>query len=147
MTEIPKTERPIAIVILGILTIAAITPTFVSYFVRDPLEVAFKYPSPNRPQLDIGTYFAVGAMVYATRVIVFIIGVMTGIAILRKQRWAWFAGIGLHALAVVVYGVGLWLMPFYSANEQFASITISLVSLYLLSRSDVRNYLRPVQSA
>ena len=122
------------------------TPTFVSYFMRDPLEVAFKYPSPDRPQLDIGTYFDLYALVYSTYVIVFIIGVMTGIAILRKQHWAWFVGIGLHALAVVVYSIVLWLMPFYSLNEQLASIMISLVSLYLLSRPDVRNYLRSAQT-
>ena len=133
-------KRPITVTILSILTFAAVVPPFAEQFTRNPGEVAFVYPT----RLAMGTYFDFHALISATQVILFVIGIMTGIAILKKQRWAWFLGLGLSALAVVVYGLALWLLPPYTTNARLASMAIGLASLYLLSRTDVTTYLMPL---
>lgn len=131
---------------LVILTFLALMPALVKEFARDPLEVSFVYPSPDRPRLESGTYYALVISIFLSQAVLFIVSMITGIGFLKKQRWSWFFGIGLHALVVVVYGVALWLVPPYTTNDRLASMAISLVSLYLLSRQDVRNYLRPALS-
>jgi hypothetical protein len=69
---------------------------------------------------------------------------MTAVAILKKQRWAWFVGIGVHVVLLSVYFVAVYLLPPYATNDRIASMVIGVASLYLLSRRDVRTYLKPV---
>lgn len=108
---------------------------------RDPLEVSFVYPSPDRPKLDIGARLALSASILTTQVILLIVGIMTGISILKRQHWAWFVGVGMYALAAIVYAIALALLPPYTTNDRVYTMAISLTSLYLLSRKDVRQYL------
>jgi hypothetical protein len=140
-TENPITQRPIAIVILAILTFLTLSPVLAGYLMRDPLEVAFKYPSPDPPSLDTSTYIALVITVSLSQGVLFIVSIIAGIGVLKKQSWSWFVGTGMHAYAISLYHVAILFLPPYTSYERIAFITISASALYLLSRSDVRTYL------
>jgi hypothetical protein len=81
-----------------------------------------------------------------TQQISLIIAIVVGIGILiKKQGWAWFMAISLHALITVIFGMAVALLAPYASNSRIAILVVSLVSLYLLVRKDVRNYLRPAR--
>lgn len=120
-------------------------PALVEFFWRDPLEVSFVYPSPDRPRLDIGTHRDLIALVFASQLGLFVLSIMTGVAILQKQRWAWYVGIGVHVVLLSVYLVAVYLLPPYATNDRIASMVIGGASLYLLSREDVRTYLKVIK--
>lgn len=142
--EKSSTHRPLAIWILLILTFLALAPALYKQVIRDPLEVAFVYPSQGRPQLDTSTYFALLISIFFSQVALFFGCVITGIGILKSQRWAWFFGIGLHIAIISIYTVAITLLPPYASNDRLATVAISLASLYLLSRRDVRIYLSTI---
>jgi hypothetical protein len=73
----------------------------------------------------------------------FVMAIIAGIALLNKQGWAWFLALGSHLLVVLIFGMAIGLLAPYTSNSRVATLAISIVSLYLLMRKDVRNYLRP----
>lgn len=122
----------------------------------DPLETAFVYPgTPKRPYplLDIDSMsfllIDMGLSVFA---------IMACIGILTRQKWSWFLAIALHSVVFVIhFTASIWVLPNSTSGDLsyaiapdkieyssylIASIMISLISLYLLSRRDVREYFR-----
>jgi uncharacterized membrane protein YedE/YeeE len=128
--------------LLSILTFLVLSPALVAYFSRDPLEVSFAYPRPDRPKLELVTIFGLQAILFGTQLGSFVISIMTAVAIFKKQRWAWFVGIGVHVLITTVYLIAVYLLPPYVTNDRIATIVIAGTSLYLLSRREVRTYLK-----
>jgi hypothetical protein len=119
----------------------------VYFLARNSLEVAFVYPSPERPSLDVGTYLALLIAISLGQAGLFIISIITGIALLKRQAWALFVGIGLHVTVFSIYLVSVVFLPPYGSNAEVAAIVISFAPLYLMSRRDVRSYLNPVLRA
>ena len=116
---------------------------------RDPLEVSFKYPgAPSRPQplLDPESmsYFLIdfGLSAYS---------ILACFGILLRQKWGWFLTIPLHIIVFAVHlaaSISLGqtieqglIGSFDGSAGRYASMVISLVSLYFLSRKDVRVFL------
>jgi hypothetical protein len=146
MNEITKGKRPIAIIILAILTFSALMPALVlavyDRLTRDPLEVSFRYPSPPyRLQLDPLVQLGLAFTLLVARAGLFILSVVTGIGILKKQRWSWFTALILFALVFAIYLITVVLPTPYTINERLASIVISAASFYFLLRKDVRVFL------
>ena len=140
-------HRPIAVLLASILTFSALIPPLadylIEYFARDPLETAFKYPGSSRPSLDIVTYLSLISFILLSQFLVLIFCVTSGIGILNKHRWAWFLGIGTHLLILLINILTIMFVSNPSI-AQYASIMISLTSLYMLTRIDVREYLKAV---
>jgi hypothetical protein len=136
---------PIAVLAVGILTIWALIPTLIEPLARDPLEVSFRY-SPSRPLVGDGLAYLFGFMILSgIRFLLFIMGLITGFGILRKHRWSWYAGLITHVIASVMHAAAIVLLADYS-TILIASLIMSLASLYLLTRKDVVNYLRPIKT-
>jgi len=133
---------------LAILAFSALIPALVlavyDRLARDPFEVSFKYPSPDRPQLAQLDPFAQLALAFSLLVAqagLFILSIVTGIGILKKQRWSWFAALVLFAFVFAIYLIAVVLLPPYTSSERLASMVMSAASFYLLSRKDVRTFL------
>jgi hypothetical protein len=122
-----------------------LVPALVAYFSRDPLEVSFVYPQPDRPRLEIVTYLDLQIVLIATQLGSFVISIITAVAIFKRQKWAWFVGIGVHSLIATMYLVAVYLLPPYGTNDRTATILIAGASLYLLSRRDVKTYLKIIK--
>jgi len=139
-------RRPITVTILSILTFAAVVPPFAEQFKRDPLEIAFVYPP--RPIIDVFSYLLID-------IPLFLVSIIAGIGLIKRQRWAWFVAIGLYSLVFSIHlaacitlgrdsaGTG-FMGSFDGTYGRYASIAISLIAFYLLSRNDVRTYLMPL---
>jgi len=128
---------------LSILTFIAVIPPVVE---RTPLETAFVYGTPSTtPLIDSIAYFVFF-------VSLFFVSIVASIAVFRQQRWAWFLAIALH-MAVFAFHLAASISIGRDSNDlgfigsfdgsagKYASMLISLVSLYLLSRKDVRTFL------
>ncbi|AIF85205.1 hypothetical protein NTE_03173 [Candidatus Nitrososphaera evergladensis SR1] len=126
----------------------AVIPPIAGQPRRDPLEIAFVYPSsPPQPRPVIGE-----AYYFVIDILLLLLSIISGIGLLKRQRWAWFSAIGLFALVIFVHvaasiavgpdeaGQG-FIGTFDSSYGRLASIAISLTGFYLLSRRGVRNYL------
>jgi hypothetical protein len=134
---------PIAVMILGILTIWALIPIMLEPLARDPLEVSFRY-SPSRPLVGEGFPYLLGFMILSgIRFLLFVMGMITGFGMLRKHRWSWYAGFGMHVVALVIHTSAIVLFADYSVIL-IASLIMSLLSIYLLTRKDVLDYLKPI---
>jgi hypothetical protein len=93
-----------------------------------------------------GLAYLFGLMILSgIRFLLFIMGLITGFGILRKHRWSWYAGLIMHVIALVIHTAAIVLLADYS-TILIASLIMSLISLYLLTRKDVVNYLKPVKS-
>ena len=141
--EIAKAQRPIAVLTLSILTLAAPIPAILEYFAPDRLEVAFVYPSPDRPVLAVETFLALLTIFVAGKLVAFLFALMAGVGMLKNKRWSWFMAIVLHILIAFIFILAIALLAPYTSNSRIATLIISLASLYLLSRKDVIGYLRP----
>lgn len=113
-------------------------PYLVEKLSRDPLEVAFRYP-----RIDPAADFFLNYFVFIIQGVTFVGAIVTDIALLKKHYWAWFFGLGLHILVITAHMVAISLNPYYDTYGKSALIMISAFSLYLLSRKDVRGYLKP----
>lgn len=134
-------HRPIALLILSALTFSITIAFIVVFFMRNPLEVSFAYPGSGRLISDYETIFFLTYAVSIAQASSFVGAIVTGIGLLKKQRWAWYFALGLHVLILSAHLVALLLLPRYDMNIRITLIAISLPSLYLLSSKDVRLYL------
>jgi cell division protein FtsW (lipid II flippase) len=137
-------QRPIAIIIVSILTFLIVAPYLSREIARDPLEVSFVYPSPDRPKLELGTYMTLTMLMFVVQPALLIFSIMVGIGLLKRQRWSWFSGIALHAFVVGLFVIALIFLPPYTTNDRVATLAIGIVSLYLLSKTDVRRFLKVI---
>jgi hypothetical protein len=104
-------------------------------------EVAFRYGYQYR-MIDYLTRLAYN-------LVLSFVGLLLGAAILKRQNWAWFINIGLQSLIIFVQiASGFFLtanesggyVGFDSEVGRYSSIFFSAVTLYTLSRKDVRGY-------
>jgi hypothetical protein len=104
-------------------------------------EVAFRYGYQYR-MIDYLTRLAYN-------LVLSFVGLLLGAAILKRQKWAWFINIGLQSLIIFVQiASGFFLtanesggyVGFDSEVGRYSSIFFSAVTLYMLSRKDVRGY-------
>ena len=80
------------------------------------------------------------------------VSIISGIGLVKRQRWAWFVALGLYVAVLSVHLVASISVGYDTTGQivasrfggsygLYASLMISLVALYLLSRKDVRTYL------
>jgi len=124
-----------------------VVPPIFDYFERDPLEVRFVYPSPDRPQLDTTGFLALYLILVITQQISFVLAIILGFAVLKKQAWAWFMSLGLYGLVVITITPAIIFLWPYASTSRIAILLISAACLCLLSRKDVRNYLKPPRNS
>lgn len=136
-----------AVIILSALAFLAVIPPMIEQLKPGPLEVAFVYP-PYPPGPVIG-----GAYYFVIEILLLLLSIISGIGLLKRQKWAWFSALGLFVLVIFVQiaastavgpdktGSG-FIGTFDSSNGRLASIVISLAAFYLLSRRDVKSYLK-----
>lgn len=145
-----SSSRPVSVVILAVLTFFAVIPPMAEQvaerFTHNPLEVAFVYPPyPPRPIIDAFLNFLIDIPLLS-------VSIISGIGLVKHQRWAWFVALGLyfavfsvHLAASVSIGYDTtgqgFVGSFDGSTGRYASLVISFVSLYLLSRREVRAYL------
>jgi len=140
--------RPIAVLIVSILVFIAVMPAMGELLLRNPLEVAFVYPP--RPIIDQFYYFLVD-------IPLLLVCIISSIAVIQRQSWARLVAIGsliavfsVHFLANITVGRDASGQGFTGSFDgslgRYATIIISLVGLNLLSRKEVKNYLKPVRS-
>lgn len=129
---------------MAILTFVAVIPPFAEEFTNHRFEVSFVYPP--RPIIDLFFYLLID-------IPLLLVCIISGIGLAKRQRWAWFLAIGahitvfsVHTLASITIGpdsTGSGIAgSFEGSTGRYAAILISLVALYLLSRKDVRGYIR-----
>jgi hypothetical protein len=139
-TERRKARRPIAVIAVSILTIWAPIVILLEPLTRDPLEVSFRYG----PRPFIGDPLAlilVTLLVGGGRFILFIVGIIAGVGMLRRHRWSWYAGLIMHVSAIAIHVVAVVLLAQYNSVQLYASLIMSLASIYLLTRNDVHRHL------
>lgn len=137
---------PLAIIILSALAFIAIVPPIAEHVGQNRLGLAFGYrPYPPGPVIDEIYYFAID-------IPLLLLSIISGVGLLKRQRWAWFSTMVLFALSFSVHiaastsigpdatGQG-FIGTFDSSYGRLATIAISLAGFYVLSRKDVRNYL------
>ena len=138
-----KAEKPLSVILLSILTFSVLLPVLYAQVAGNSNGVSFVYPSPDRPMLEIGAFIALIIWVTLSQFFLFVVSIVTGIGILKNQGWSWFLGMGLHVMVfATLFAAALLLVP-YESNTRLSSMAISLGALYLLSRKDVRAYLKP----
>ena len=141
-------KRPRSIIIVSVLTLIAVMPPMIEVLAgMFSREIAFAYPP--RPIIEPFIYFLID-------IPLLLVCIISGIGLFKRQRWSWFVAIGLH---VVVFSVHVaacitvgpdatgrgFIGSFDGSYGRYASISISLISLYFLSRKDVRNHLSKSQ--
>jgi hypothetical protein len=97
-------------------------PFLYEQFVRDPLEVAFVYPHPDRSSLDAASRLTLVMSVTFIEIVSFVICIIAGIGILKKERWAWFVALGLHLMSATVHVIASSLLPPYASGARLASM-------------------------
>lgn len=116
-------------------------PSLTEQFLRDPLEVAFVcQPYPPGPIIGRAYHFAID-------ILLLLFSIISGIGLLKRQRWAWYSAMSLFVLVVFVHiaantavgqdatGKG-FIGTFDSSYGLSASVAINLAAFYLLSRRD-----------
>jgi len=138
-----KMRIPITVLLLVALTLSIPAIFIVGVFMRDPQEVSFRYAGPDRLVSDFATIFFLTFGVSVAQVMGFVGAIVTGVGLLKHQRWAWYFALGLHVMVLLAHLVPLLLLPSYEMTLRIALIIIGLTSLYLVSTKHVRRYLIP----
>lgn len=149
--QIESSKRPITVVILAVLTFISVIPPIAEQWAErfiHPLEVAFVYGTAPHPVI-------VDFLTFLIDITLLSVCMISGIGLVKRQRWAWFVALGLYVAVFSVHLVAsIWVgydqmgqivsSRFVGSYGLYASMVISLAALCLLLKKDVRIYLLSV---